>query len=36
MVFDFKYVDLDVVFGSEWFKRILWIILDLRKCILDS
>ena len=26
MIFDFKYADLDVASGSEWFKRIHWTV----------
>lgn len=36
MVFDFKYADLDVASGSEWFKRIPWTVHDLRERIFDS
>lgn len=36
MVFDFKYADLDIASGSEWFKRISWNIEDLKKRIFDS
>ncbi|MCD7809237.1 MAG: alpha-glucosidase [Erysipelotrichaceae bacterium] len=36
MVFDFKYADLDIASGSEWFKRIPWSVNDLRKYIFDS
>lgn len=32
MIFDFKWVDLDVKLGSEWFYRIDWFWNDL--CIL--
>ena len=36
MIFDFKYADLDVVSGSEWFKRIPWTVKDLRERIMAS
>lgn len=36
MVFDFKYADLDIASGSEWFKRIPWNVEDLKKRIFDS
>ena len=36
MVFDFKYADLDIASGSEWFKRIPWTVSDLRKLIMES
>lgn len=36
MVFDFKYADLDIASGSEWFKRISWNVEDLKKRIFDS
>ena len=36
MIFDFKYADLDVASGSEWFKRIPWTIKDLREKIMAS
>lgn len=36
MVFDFKYADLDIASGSEWFKRIPWSIADLKQKILES
>lgn len=36
MIFDFKYADLDVASGSEWFKRIKWTIKDLREKIMES
>lgn len=36
MVFDFKYADLDIASGSEWFKRIPWTVEDLRDKIMDS
>ena len=36
MVFDFKYADLDIASGSEWFKRVPWSIANLKQKILDS
>lgn len=36
MIFDFRYADLDVASGSEWFKRIDWSIQDLNRKIMDS
>ena len=36
MIFDFKYADLDVASGSEWFKRIPWTVKDLRERIMAS
>ena len=36
MIFDFKYADLDVASGSEWFKRVPWTIKDLRERIMAS
>lgn len=36
MIFDFRYADLDIASGSEWFKRIHWSIGDLRKKIMES
>lgn len=36
MIFDFRYADLDVASGSEWFKRIDWSIKDLNRKIMDS
>ena len=36
MVFDFKYADMDIASGCEWFKRIPWTVAELRKLILDS
>lgn len=36
MIFDFRYADLDVASGSEWFKRIDWNVLDLKKLIFTS
>lgn len=36
MIFDFKWADLDVKSGSEWFHRIDWTIPDLRKLIVNQ
>lgn len=36
MVFDFKYADLDIASGSEWFLRIPWTIKDLNEKIMLS
>lgn len=36
MIFDFKYADLDVASGSEWFKRVPWTIKDLNEKIMAS
>lgn len=36
MIFDFKYADLDVASGSEWFKRIPWTVKSLRDKIMTS
>lgn len=36
MIFDFRYADLDVASGSEWFKRIPWTVAELNKKIMDS
>lgn len=36
MIFDFRYADLDIASGSEWFKRINWNISDLNKKIMES
>lgn len=36
MIFDFRYADLDVASGSEWFKRVNWNVLDLKKLIFTS
>lgn len=36
MIFDFRYADLDVASGSEWFKRIPWTVRDLKEKIMDS
>lgn len=36
MIFDFRYADLDVASGSEWFRRLDWTVLDLKKLIFTS
>lgn len=36
MIFDFRYADLDVASGSEWFKRVPWTVLELRDKIMAS
>lgn len=36
MIFDFRYADLDVASGSEWFKRVSWTIRDLNNKIMES
>ncbi|MCI9591889.1 MAG: alpha-glucosidase [Lachnospiraceae bacterium] len=36
MIFDFRYADLDIASGSEWFKRIPWTVRDLRDKIMAS
>lgn len=36
MIFDFRYADLDVASGSEWFKRIDWNIKTLNDKIMES
>lgn len=36
MIFDFRYADLDVASGSEWFKRTDWTIKDLNRKIMES
>ncbi|MFC0470892.1 alpha-glucosidase [Halalkalibacter kiskunsagensis] len=36
MIFDFRYADLDVASGSEWFKRVDWDVLGLKKLIFTS
>ena len=36
MIFDFRWADLDVASGSEWFKRPEWTIKDLRDRIMTS
>lgn len=36
MIFDFRYADLDIASGSEWFKRIDWNIKMLNDKIMES
>lgn len=36
MIFDFRYADLDIASGSEWFKRLSWTIKDFNKKIMES
>lgn len=36
MIFDFRYADLDIASGSEWFKRIDWSVKDLNEKIMAS
>lgn len=36
MIFDFRYADLDVASGSEWFRRTHWDVLELKKLIFTS
>lgn len=36
MIFDFRYADLDIASGSEWFHRRNWTVKDLRERILTS
>lgn len=36
MIFDFKYADLDIASGSEWFKRLDWTVKELNNKIMDS
>lgn len=36
MIFDFKYADLDVASGSEWFKRLDWTVKELNDKIMES
>lgn len=36
MIFDFRWADLDVASGSEWFKRPEWTVKDLRDKIMTS
>lgn len=36
MIFDFRYADLDIASGSEWFKRVDWSIKDLNEKIMAS
>ena len=36
MIFDFRYADLDIASGSEWFKRIPWTVKELGEKIMAS
>lgn len=36
MIFDFRYADLDIAPGGEWFKRTNWTVKDLRDKIMES
>ena len=36
MIFDFRYADLDIASGSEWFKRLPWTVRELRDKIMAS
>ena len=36
MIFDFRYADLDIASGSEWFKRLDWTVKELNQKIMDS
>lgn len=36
MIFDFRYADLDVASGSEWFKRVPWTVWELNDKIMAS
>lgn len=36
MIFDFKYADLDIASGSEWFKRLDWTVKELNDKIMES
>ncbi|MDE7245005.1 MAG: alpha-glucosidase, partial [Oscillospiraceae bacterium] len=36
MIFDFRYADLDIASGSEWFKRLPWTVRELRDKIMVS
>jgi len=36
MIFDFRYADLDVESGSEWFKRVDWTVLDFKQMLFRS
>ena len=36
MIFDFRYADLDIASGSEWFKRIPWTVKELNEKIMAS
>ncbi|MGL4522772.1 MAG: alpha-amylase family glycosyl hydrolase, partial [Bacilli bacterium] len=36
MIFDFRYADLDVASGSEWFKRLDWSVKDFKDLMFKS
>ncbi len=36
MVFDFRYTDIDLAPGGEWFRQVPWTIADLRRGIFES
>lgn len=36
MIFDFRYADLDIASGSEWFKRLDWTVKELGGKIMES
>lgn len=36
MIFDFRYADLDIASGSEWFKRREWTVKELKDKIMAS
>lgn len=36
MIFDFRYADLDIASGSEWFKRLPWTVRELGERIMKS
>lgn len=36
MIFDFRYADLDIASGSEWFKRLPWTVKELNEKIMRS
>lgn len=36
MIFDFKYADIDVENGSEWFRRTMWTVNELKEKIFKS
>lgn len=36
MIFDFRYADLEIASGSEWYRRVDWKVEDLRQRILEN
>ena len=36
MIFDFRYADLDIASGSEWFKRLPWTVKELKEKIFSN